>query len=207
MKLRAVLFDYGNVICHPPTTRQWSEAAARCGLTVEAFCAAFWRNRCEYDRGIDPTDYWQDVAASTDRVFDDALMAEMIRREIDFWSDLDRRVLGWAQDLRRAGFRTSILSNLPRPLGETLRAEPGFLGHFDQVTFSYELGFVKPEPEIYRHAIEDLGIEPTEGLFLDDRPDNVQGARATGLHAEVFTTWEEFLARDRERYGLPTPEN
>ena len=131
------------------------------------------------------------------------MVAEMIRREIDFWSHFDTRVLNWTQDLRRAGLRTSILSNLPRTLGESLRAEPGFLDHFDQVTFSYELGVIKPEPEIYRHAIQGLGVEPTEALFLDDRPENVEGARAAGLHAEIFTTWEEFLDRDRARYGLP----
>jgi putative hydrolase of the HAD superfamily len=207
MNLRAVIFDYGNVICRPPTQQQLSEAAALCGLTVEDFCVAFWRNRREYDRGTDPTVYWQDIAASVGRVFDNSLVAELMRREIDFWSDLDTRLLSWTQDLRRAGFRTGILSNLPRTLGQTLRADPGFLRHFDQVTFSYELGVIKPEADIYRHAIHGLGVAPTEALFLDDRPENVEGALAAGLHAEIFTTWEEFLTRDRARYGLPKPES
>jgi putative hydrolase of the HAD superfamily len=207
MKLRAVVFDFGNVICHPPSAQQLSQAAARCGLTLDAFCAAFWRHRREYDRGADPAAYWQDIAASIGRVFDDSLVAEMIQREIDFWSNFDHRVLDWTHDLRRAGFRTGILSNLPRPLGETLRAQPGFLSHFDQVTFSYELGFIKPEPEIYLHAIHELGVDPTEALFLDDRSDNVEGARAIGLNAEIFTTWEEFLDQDRARYSLPPPES
>jgi len=79
------------------------------------------------------------------------------------------------------------------------------LDHFDQVTFSYELGVIKPEAEIYSHAIEGLGVDAAEALFLDDRPENVEGARAAGIHAEVFTTWEEFLERDRARYGLPAP--
>jgi putative hydrolase of the HAD superfamily len=204
MNLRAVIFDYGNVICRPPTPQQLTEAAALCGLTVEEFCVAFWRNRREYDRGTDPTVYWLDIAASIGRVFDNSLVAELIRREIDFWSDLDTRLLNWTHDLRRAGFRTGILSNLPRPLGETLRAEPGFLDHFDQVTFSYELGVIKPEPEIYQHAIQGLGIEPAQGLFLVE---NVQGALDAGLNAEIFTTWEEFLTRDHARYGLPAPES
>jgi putative hydrolase of the HAD superfamily len=205
MKLRAVIFDYGNVICHPPAPQQLSEAAAMCGLTVEEFRQAFWRNRREYDRGTDPTAYWQDIAASSGRVFDEAIVAEMIRREVDFWSRFDARVLNWTQDLRCAGLRTGILSNLPRPLGEKLRAEEGFLSHFDQVTFSYELGVIKPEAEIYHNAIQGLGVAPMEALFLDDRPENVEGARAAGIHAEVFTTWEQFLERDRARYGLPEP--
>ena len=150
--------------------------------------------------------YWQDIAASNGRVFDQAMVAELIRREVDFWSHFDARVLSWAQDLRRAGLRTGILSNLPRTLGQKLRADAGFLNHFDQVTFSYELGVIKPEPEIYRHAIHGLGVEPAEALFLDDRPDNVEGARAAGIYAEIFTSWEEFLEGDCARYGLPAPE-
>lgn len=206
MKLRAVIFDYGNVICRPPSEQQLSEAAVLCGLSVEDFVEAFWRKRREYDRGTDARAYWLDIAEASGRVFDEALVSEMMRREVDFWGRLDTRVLHWALDLRRAGLRTSILSNLPRTLGEKLRVEPGFLDHFDQVTFSYELGVIKPEPAIYRHALEGLGVEPAEALFLDDRPENVEGARAAGIHAEVFTSWEEFLERDCLGYGLPRPE-
>jgi len=205
MKLRAVIFDYGNVICRPPTQQQLCDAAALCGLSVDDFVEAFWRKRREYDRGSDARAYWQDIAESSGRVFDEALIAEMMRREVDFWSRFDDRVLSWTRDLRTAGLRTSILSNLPRTLGERLRSEAGFLDHFDQVTFSYELGFIKPEAQIYQHAIEGLEVEPAEALFLDDRPENVEGARAAGIHAEVFNNWEDFLERDCERYGLPAP--
>ncbi|MDP9112606.1 MAG: HAD family phosphatase [Acidobacteriota bacterium] len=206
MKLRAVIFDYGNVICRPPTPRQLSEAAELCGFTVEDFIQAFWRKRREYDRGSDARAYWQDIAQSSGRVFDDALIDEMMRREVDFWGRFDDRVLNWARDLRAAGLRTGILSNLPRTLGERLRSEVGFLDHFDQVTFSYELGVIKPEAPIYLHALEGLGVAPAEALFLDDRPENVEGARAVGICAEVFNSWEEFLARDCLRLGLPRPE-
>lgn len=207
MKLRAVIFDYGNVICRPPTQQQLSDAAELCGLRVDDFVTAFWRKRREYDRGTDARDYWLDIAQASRRVFDEALIAEMMRREVDFWGRFDDRVLSWARDLRRAGLRTSILSNLPRTLGEKLRSEAGFLDHFDQVTFSYELGFIKPEAPIYRHALEGLGVEPAEALFLDDRPENVEGARAVGIHAEVFNSWEDFLLRDCLRYGLPFPDS
>jgi len=210
MNLRAVIFDFGGVLCFPPTDRHLSEAAALCGMSTPEFVDAFWLKRREYDRGIDPAVYWREFAALTGQTFDDAMaqdrfVQEMIRREIDLWSRYDSRVLAWIKNLRRAGLRTSILSNLPAPLGENLRATAGFLEHFDQVTFSYELGVIKPEPEIYHYAVQGLGIAPEEALFLDDRPENVAGARAIGMHAEIFTTWEEFLEQHRLRYPLPAP--
>ncbi len=207
MKLRAVIFDFAGVLCFPPTDRQLSEAAALCGLSTPEFVHAFWLKRHDYDRGADPAAYWRDFASTAGLTFDDAMVEQMIPREIGFWSRYDQRLLDWTTDLRRAGLRTGILSNLPAPIGESLRATAGFLGHFDQVTFSYRLGVIKPEPGIYRYALQNLGVAPEEALFLDDRSDNVAGARAIGLHAEVFTTWEEFLERHRASYGLPMPEN
>ena len=205
MNLRAVIFDFGGVLCFAPTEERLAEAAALCGLSTPVFVDAFWRKRREYDRGMDPAEYWRDFAAATGQSFDDAMIQEMIRREIDFWSHHDARVLAWTEDLRRAGIRTSILSNLPAPLGENLRATKGFLEHFDQVTFSYELGVIKPEPDIYHYSVRGLAVAPEEALFLDDRPENVEGARAIGLHAEVFTTWREFLDQHHVRYPLPAP--
>jgi putative hydrolase of the HAD superfamily len=205
MNLRAVIFDFGNVLCFPPTEEQLAEAATLCGLSTPEFVANFWRKRRDYDRGIKPAEYWRDFAVTIGRDFDAAMVQEMIRREIAFWSRHDARVLAWIQDLRRAGIRTSILSNLPAPLGENLRTTDGFLEHFDQITFSYELSVIKPEPEIYHYAVRGLGVAPEEALFLDDRLENVEGARAIGLRAELFTTWEAFLKELHPRYPLPTP--
>jgi len=205
MNLRAVIFDFGGVLAFPPSDQQFSKAAALCGMTTPDFIAAFWQKRHEYDRGMDPQGYWRDFAQSNGLEFDDAMVDAMIAFEIEFWSHYDDRVFAWITELRRAGLRTSILSNLPITIGENLRATPGFLDHFDQVTFSYQLGVIKPEPGIYRFALEGLGVAVGEALFLDDRPDNVEGARAIGLHAEIFTTWEEFAPQYPARYGLPEP--
>jgi len=204
--VKAVIFDFGGVLCFPPTDDQIARAAAACGIDVPRFLEAFWKIRPEYDRGtLGPHDYWTAFAKMTGRKFDREHIEEMVRREIDFWSAYDERVLAWARELRTQGFRLGILSNLPSPLGKHLRIRPWFLDHFDQVTFSYELLLMKPEAEIYQRAIAGLGIRPSEALFLDDRPENVVGARAAGLQAVLFESWARFVERDLGRYGLPRP--
>ena len=205
MSIRAVIFDLGNVVCFFPTEEQWAEAAQFCGVDVGEFKRVFWLLRDDYDRGGDPASYWLNFGRTTGRALDEQMIAGLVQREVAFWSHFDTRVLAWADQLRAAGIRTGLLSNLPWPLAHTLRATPGFLDHFDRVTFSCELGVIKPQPEIYRHAIEELRIAPAEALFLDDRPQNVEGARVVGLCAELFATWEEFCDRDLPRYGLPEP--
>ena len=200
-----MIFDFGGVLCFHPTDEQIARAAGHCNLPPDEFLRALWSNRLAYDGGQEPQDYWNGVARVAGRTFDDALIAKMIEAEIEFWSHYDARVLRWTDDLRANGFRTGILSNLPRPLGERLRTTDGFLDHFDHVTFSYELRTVKPERAIYEDAIRGLGVRAEHALFLDDRPENVEGARSAGLHAELFDTWERFLEETPARYGLPTP--
>ncbi|MGD1096429.1 MAG: HAD family phosphatase [Bryobacteraceae bacterium] len=204
--IRAVIFDFGGVLCFPPTDTQIASAAERCGLTVSEFLNAFWSNRIEYDAGrLGPREYWEGIANKVGLALDDALFADMRQREIDFWSVYDARVIEWVRELRSSGFKTGILSNLPSPLGQHLRKSGGFLDPFDHVTFSYELRVVKPAPAIYEHMIRGLGVPANQALFLDDRPENVDGARAVGLQAELFACWEDFLRDTPERYGLPAP--
>jgi len=205
--LRAVIFDFGGVLCFHPDDPRWRRAAETAGLPLADFMSAFWANRIRYDAGLcECAEYWHAVAHTAGTRIEDQRIPALIRMEIELWNQYDSRVLAWADQLRAAGYGTGILSNLPRPLGEELRATPGFLEHFDHVTFSYELRKVKPQPDIYLDAIGGLGVKPEQALFLDDRPDNVEGAHAVGLHAHLYSTWEEFLAGGiAPAYGLPAP--
>jgi putative hydrolase of the HAD superfamily len=204
--LEGVIFDFGGVLCFHPSDERFRPIAALFGLTSEEFIPQFWARRVEYDAGrLEAREYWRGVAQAAGREFNEGALPELIRLETELWNNFDERVLGWAACLRSRGFRTGILSNLPRALGEQLRSLPGFLDSFDHVTFSYELRSVKPEPAIYRDAIAGLGLAAGEILFLDDRKENVEGARSVGLLAEVFSTWEEFVKRTLARYDLPMP--
>ena len=198
--VRAVIFDFGGVLCFHPDETRWRRAAQTAGLPISDFMSAFWAHRIPYDAGaLEPADYWRQVLGP---VFEESKLPDLVRSEIELWNQYDHRMLAWAGQLRSAGYRTAILSNLPRPLGEALRATPGFLDPFEHHTFSYELRKVKPQPEIYLDAIRGLGVQPSEALFLDDRPDNVEGSIAVGMPAMLYTTWENFFPAG---YDLPVP--
>ena len=57
---------------------------------------------------------------------------------------------------------------------------------FDHHSFSYELDAAKPDAAIYRHAVAGLGVRPEQALFIDDRAENIEGARTAGLEALHF---------------------
>jgi HAD superfamily hydrolase (TIGR01509 family) len=91
-----------------------------------------------------------------------------------------------------------------------MERELKWLTSFDVLVWSYQLRMAKPDPAIYRYALEKLGTRPEETLFIDDREVNVEAALGLGMKALVFTTVEKLRADliaqslDRE---LPLPAN
>lgn len=63
--------------------------------------------------------------------------------------------------------------------------------YFDDYVLSHEVGFAKPEKDIFEVACRRADVAPEEIFFVDDREDNVAAARDVGIDAIVFTTaWE-----------------
>ncbi len=58
----------------------------------------------------------------------------------------------------------------------------------DRFLVSSSFSTLKPDPEVFRRALEQLGFRPEESFFVDDMPENVEGASAAGLLGAVFTT-------------------
>jgi len=67
----------------------------------------------------------------------------------------------------------------------------GFLSSFDAVISSYEEGFTKRDPEIFRIACQRMDVLPREAMFFDDNLGNVNNAREFGLKALLFEGTEQ----------------
>lgn len=97
----------------------------------------------------------------------------------------------WAS-LRRAGLRIGICSNLALPYAKPLVAVvPGIP---DALVFSFEVGLVKPLPEIFHLVCEQLGRSPEQILFVGDtREADVLGPQAIGMHAMTIRSFQGVL--------------
>jgi putative hydrolase of the HAD superfamily len=88
------------------------------------------------------------------------------------------------EELRRRGLRLGICSNAPyraRSLHAQLE-HVGLAGLFDSVTFSSEVGWRKPSPQIFAAALGSLGIEARGCAMVGDRRrEDIAGARAAGM--------------------------
>lgn len=73
--------------------------------------------------------------------------------------------------------------------------EDAFFSRFRDIVVSGEEKLLKPDPAIYFRALDRFGLKPAEALFVDDRAINVEGARAVGMQAHLFTTAEDLRTR------------
>lgn len=111
--------------------------------------------------------------------------AELYERfaRADAWQ-LYPDVLDTLETLRQRGLRLGVVSNWDERLPRLLE-RLGLAPFFDVVVTSSSVGVEKPNPRIFRHCLEHLGVEPEHALHVGDAPiDDVEGAMAAGMQAQ-----------------------
>jgi putative hydrolase of the HAD superfamily len=202
--IEAVVFDYGGVLCHAPTAPEIDHLALPFGLTRDKFWRMYGQLRGPYDRGmIGAREYWRTMAQCAGVLLSESQYAALDRADLALWGNYNDSMIALAAQLRDAGVKTGILSNMLTGMLEKLRAEADWLSLFDVQVYSCELGLVKPEEAIYARLIEELGVAPSQTLFIDDLAPNVEGARRAGLQSVLFRS-EAQLRSDLSEL-LPSP--
>ena len=202
--LKAVIFDYGEVLCLPPTPEDIEGSAQILGIRSDLFWVLWHRHRDPYDRGdLSAETYWRRVAADASRSVDADQSRELTERDLVMWSRLNPGMLGWRESLSAAGMKTAVLSNMNVEMVQHARRNFSWLEQLNWATFSAEVRLIKPEPAIYEHCLRGLGVAPSETLFIDDREVNLAAARAMGIHGIQFKSVTQ-LRNDLEAASFPT---
>ena len=181
--IRAVIWDWGSVLMRTMDIRPRMAWERRLGLPPGTLADTFfgsqsWDRAQRGEASLD--DVWAEVA---DRLGVSPTDLPALRR--DFWAGdyLDEELIGLIQELRSAGIRIGLLSNHSRELRQRLGDLEPLL---DAVVISGDVGVLKPDPAIYRLALERLDVAPEEAVFVDDWRPNVEGARRLGIPGVHF---------------------
>jgi putative hydrolase of the HAD superfamily len=224
--IRALFFDAAGTLIEPaePVAEVYARAAAAAGYSVEAaavkqaFGAAFY-GIADPDWNAHPhgdaaeREWWKAVVCRTfGQILGEPLpelSAEKIFHQLfahyadpGAWSVFPEvpEVLAAA---REAGFRSVVVSNFDRRLHGILE------GHglaFEAVVTSADARSRKPEPAIFRHALDLLGLSPQEAFHTgDSRTADLEGAKAVGIEAFLVdrphTGLRDFLQAALEKRG------
>lgn len=203
--LKAVIFDYGNVVSEPQGAEQIEGMATVLGLPREDFEKHYWALRVAYDEAqFEPTEYWDQVARLAGRTVSPSQIDELNDLDARSWMHPRMAISAWERALRQSGLRTALLSNMPVTLRDALRDCP-WLPDFHWRTLSCDVRIAKPAREIYLHCLSGLGLAPADVLFLDDREPNVRAAQDLGMYALQFRTMNDLALEIQIGFDLPAP--
>lgn len=105
-------------------------------------------------------------------------------------------------DLDDAGVPLFAITNFSHEFWPPFHAtNPALFDRFRDILVSGVEKLVKPDPAIYRLALQRFGLSASDCLFIDDRLENVEGARAVGMKAHHFRN-EPTLRAELEGIGL-----
>ncbi|MFE4952508.1 HAD family hydrolase [Leifsonia sp. NPDC056665] len=189
-----VVFDYGEVISVTPSDADRTALVGIAGGDAEQFWPAYWRHRNALDQGtVSIQQYWRGIERELGESWEDATIHRLWLADFRSWLSIDHDTLQVLLDLKEGGTRLALLSNAGRDFGSYFRH--GTLGDlFEQVFVSGELGTVKPSAEIFEHVMAELGVTPAQTVFIDNKAENVEGARALGIAGHVYTSADDLRA-------------
>ena len=200
--MKTLLLDIGNVLMGFDFGRarpRFAEASTALGDPIELLA------RLKYDLEIGNIDGDAFVAAGM-KTLGFQKSAEDFRR---IWEEIFTPIDAmWEFVLRvRATHRLLLLSNTSDIHKDCLfRDYPNF-GHFSGGIYSYSSHYLKPDPLIFRQAIEEFSLDPEETIYVDDLEDNVRVASGIGFTAVRYdlAAHGAFMAEVRA-LGLELPE-
>ncbi len=114
---------------------------------------------------------------------------------------LDHALIAAIRTLKQS-YTTAVLSNMSDELRPLLEQDWQIADAFDHIIISAEQGLMKPDPRIYRIALDRCGIVPAQAVFIDDFQENVRAARDLGLQAIWFRDPPQALADLYDLIGM-----
>jgi putative hydrolase of the HAD superfamily len=187
-----ILFDIGGVLL----TNSWDvkeRAAAAAHFHIDE--ADFQERHAEiielWERGAVGLGTYLDVAVfNQPRSFS---RDEFVAFMLDQSRLLPNGAMDILKELAASGhYLLGSLNNEARELNEYRFKAFGLRKYFRIALTSCYVGLRKPDPAMYQRAIDIVGASPDRILFIDDRPENIEGAKNAGITAVHFTGADAF---------------
>lgn len=205
MKIKAFLFDFGSVLVKMGDETPRQALAEQLGVPLKALYRLVFDSETALRALVGELtieQHWQAVGATLG-IQPEALPAV----KAQFWSSdlVNHELVDYIRTLRPK-YKVGLLSNAWDDLRQVMQERFGFDGLFDELIISAEVGLAKPDARIFHLAVERLGVQPDEAVFVDDVLANVEAARGVGLNAihyrdnnQLFAELEALNAQTLER--------
>ncbi|MBN1937329.1 MAG: HAD family hydrolase [Anaerolineae bacterium] len=179
--IRALIFDFDGLIVDTESAdyQTWRALYDAHGVHLDM---ARWNSGIGSYDTFDPYDYLaeqlgqpvdREVIRAEHRALLDALMIDAVPLP---------GVLDWIAGAQRSGLRLGIASSSSHRWVEGFLAQLGLREPFQVICCNDDVERTKPDPALYRLALERLGVPPGHAVALEDSPNGVRAAKAAGLY-------------------------
>jgi putative hydrolase of the HAD superfamily len=187
------------------------------GNVLAAFRSVEYLRECGYEeeiiRKIGNATFYSEKWKELDRgvIDEDDLIAQFCEQDpsvtteiLSFFENFDQIVTEYdysapfVQKLKANGYQVYLLSNYGRRYFIKATEVFEFYKYVDGGVISYEVNYIKPQPEIYEALINKYNINPTEAVFLDDMNENLVAAKEFGFHTIHVRVFDEALEKLRK---------
>jgi putative hydrolase of the HAD superfamily len=180
MTIKAIIFDFGGVLLRTTDFTPREQLAARLGMRrneLEELIFGGESGNLAQKGEITVQQHWANLAA---QLHCSEKELKSLVEEFFANDELDRSLLDYVRMLHTS-YKTGLLSNAFDDLRQII-TERGYFGDaFDDMIISAEVGLVKPDAQIFQLAVEQLGVEASQAVFVDDMQRNIEGAKSVGL--------------------------
>jgi len=194
--IRAVYFDLGGVIVRTEDKDPRTKLGKSVGLDYNGIAQVVFDSESAHQASIGTISveqHWQSVAS----------ILNLPESEMPQFSDaffagdrIDWQLVNFLRSLRPT-IKVGLISNAWPELRNWIIAQK-FHDTFDEMIISSEIGIKKPDERIYRRALEKLGVQPEEAVFVDDMSTNVEAAKALGMQGVIFKKPEQTILELKE---------
>jgi putative hydrolase of the HAD superfamily len=194
---KAIIFDLGKVLVHFDFKRGYQALEGLCPYPAMEIPRRLGETDLveRFETGLlEPRDFVQQLTRILELRVD-------YDRFCQIWSSIFGHTLVPERMLEglAARYRLVLLSNTNAIHFEMIRENYPILRHFHDLVLSYEVKAMKPDPEIYRAAIQRAGCLPEECFYTDDIARYVDGARQLGIDAVQFLSADQLESELKAR--------
>ncbi len=196
--IKTIIFDWAGVFCSPGELYSHPRLRKTLGLSPAEIERRVGAVHADYYRGKTRSrDVWRRVV----RIFK---LKGFTFKELNAAYIASYRpypeILAIPQRLKKR-YTVALLSNLTDEMMRHIVNTHALRKKFHRLFFSNRVGRLKPEPEMFRHALTRLHAEPAETLFIDDSKENIIAARALGMQTLHVKSPRRLIA-DLKRLGI-----
>lgn len=198
-KISCVLFDLGGVIVNWHNSWFIQEVSEEFQIDPKELSKEFERNLADISTGrIVEKEFWHKIGKELESIklmnFEASLLDKIFRKHVS----LNNPMIELSRNLTQKGITVGILSNTEHVTYSVVE-DLLSLDHFKHKFLSYKIGHLKPEPEIYRHVIENIPFQKEELFFIDNLKSNVESARLEGIDSVQYSNFNELLSECKSR--------